>query len=180
MRKYSIAILNRENLELKGVSFLKLMGFSTLLLLIGFIGGSLTRHPNEIEKMVYDQKVIVEKFNEEFSEANLRKMLTRLKVKHIDIVMAQARIETGNYKSSVFLENNNLFGMKQSQSRVTTAIGTNLNHAMYQTWQESVIDYAIYQSTYLRKFNDEQYLGYLQENYAEDSNYVNLIQQIRR
>ena len=65
--------------------------------------------------------------------------------------------------------------MRLPQSRITTAIGSNLNHAKYSCWQDSVIDYAIYQSTYLKDKNKEEYLAYLKANYAENPAYVQLI-----
>ena len=69
--------------------------------------------------------------------------------------------------------------MRQPGNRITTAIGSNLNHAVYNTWQESVIDYAIYQSTYLKNMDRKQYLLYLHNNYAENKNYINLINQLQ-
>ena len=45
----------------------------------------------------------------------LNNLLLKLKVKHIDIVLKQSKIETGHYKSQVFLENNNLFGSNIAQ-----------------------------------------------------------------
>lgn len=152
----------------------------SIFVFIGYIFGSISSHPNRIEKLIYSDKVILAKYNEEFSEQRLIKLLNKLKVKHIDIVVAQTKIETANYSSAVFLENNNLFGMRQSQQRVTTSTGTNLNHATYDTWQESVIDYAIYQSTFLKNKTRDEYLAYLRANYAEDKNYINLIQKIAK
>lgn len=178
--KFRICIENKNSLELKEIRFWKIYLVLTTFVTLGYLFGSLTNHPNRIEKFIYNEKVILDKYNEKFSQSRLEKLLLKLKVKHIDIVMAQSKIETGNYKSKVFLENNNLFGMRQSQQRVTTSTGTNLNHATYDSWQESVIDYAIYQSTYLKQYDRNQYLAYLQANYAESKDYVNLIKRITR
>jgi uncharacterized FlgJ-related protein len=85
-------------------------------------------------------------------------------------------IETGHWKSDIFLENNNLFGMKEARSRITTAIGTNKNHAEYNTWRESVYDYAFYQNRYLNNIRSENdYYQYLGASYAEDPTYVSKI-----
>lgn len=68
--------------------------------------------------------------------------------------------------------------MKLARSRNTTAIGEFSGHALYEDWRQSVMDYSLYQSTYLRKIRTEdQYLEYLSQHYAEDPNYVNKLKQ---
>ena len=118
---------------------------------------------------------IVSKYNEDFSPTALRKLLIKLKVKNIDIIMAQSKIETSHYSSQVYLENNNLFGMREPKNRITTATGSNLGHATYDSWQESAIDLALYQTAYLRNKSEKEYLRYLGANYATNKEYVSLI-----
>ena len=107
-----------------------------------------------------------------FTVEKFKKLLISLNVKYPDIVFAQAKIESGNFKSKIFRENHNLFGMKEAKQRAHTAIGTQYSHAIYSNWRQSVIDYTIYQSCYLRKFNRSEYIDYLGRNYAQDKNYV--------
>jgi flagellum-specific peptidoglycan hydrolase FlgJ len=72
-----------------------------------------------------------------------------------------------------------MFGMKEAKLRANLAKGTNRGHAYYETWQESVIDYALYYSSYLRSINTEgEYFEYLRQNYAEDPTYVQRLKQI--
>jgi uncharacterized FlgJ-related protein len=168
-----------EKLIPKSIILLYSLIILLIFLFIGYTIGSLNTHPNTIEKIVYSDNYLIKQYNEPFSEKALNNLLLKLKVKHIDIILNQSKIETGYYKSQVFLENNNLFGMRQPENRITTAIGSNLNHAVYNTWQESVIDYAIYQSTYLKNMNRKEYLLYLHNNYAKNKNYVNLINQLK-
>ena len=93
--------------------------------------------------------------------------------------MAQSIVETGNWKSSIFKENHNLFGMKQASVRINTASGTQNNHAYYETWMESIYDYAFYQCRYLSNLQSEEaYYAYLQNSYAEDPNYVKILKSI--
>lgn len=107
-----------------------------------------------------------------FSQERLAQMLKDLNVKFPHIVMAQAIIESGHFNSNIFRSNRNLFGMKQARARITTAKGTELNHAYYDNWRESVYDYAFFQSRYLNDLKTEaQYLKYLDDNYAEASDY---------
>jgi len=106
-------------------------------------------------------------------------MLTDLNVDYPHIVMAQSILETGHFKSDIFLENHNLFGMKQARRRITTAEGTNRNHAYYNHWRESVYDYAFYQCRYLSKLDSEEdYFEYLGASYAEAKNYVKMLKQV--
>lgn len=128
----------------------------------------------ELETMPYEEKVIIinEIEKEAFSQEALVEELKRLNIRFPHIVLAQSMLETGHFESNVFRANNNLFGMKQARQRCTTARGTNLNHAYYDNWKESVMDYALFQSAYLRDLKTEaQYFSYLDRNYAEAQNY---------
>jgi len=125
------------------------------------------------------EKAIIIKKSDEFSKEKMVQMLKDLNVKFPHIVLAQSMTETGHFKSGIFLENNNLFGMKEAKSRITTAEGTNRNHAMYVHWRESIYDYAFYQCRYLGSIRTEgEYYQYLRANYAEDSTYVEALQRM--
>jgi uncharacterized FlgJ-related protein len=125
-----------------------------------------------------EKLIIVQEFNE-FSEDKLIAKLKELNVKFPYIVLAQSKLETGNFTSKIFRENNNLFGMREAKQRITTAQGTENNHAYYHSWQESILDYAFYQCRYLSGINtEEQYFNYLKQSYAEDPSYVNRLQTI--
>jgi len=100
-----------------------------------------------------------------FNEKVLKKALYEL-VEHPEIAYAQAILESGWFTSDIFKENNNLFGMKHPQVRETLSKGVNRGHAVYDTWLDSVKDYALWQKyyqshgyciqdydVYLRKFN---------------------------
>ena len=114
-----------------------------------------------------------------FSEQNFRSYLLEINVMHPDVILAQAKIETGNFQSAIFRENKNLFGMKKAKKRKTTAIGENRGHAVYENWKQSVKDLKIWQDKYASKYKSKkQYLNYLKEVYAEDENYINLINKI--
>lgn len=185
--KNVIQILNRETLDTKIVSKFKIYGLLSLMVLLfssfGYLVGSFKTEEKVVEfpSVIFNHKVILsEKYEKDFSEEALISLMKRLKIRHIDIVISQAKIETGNFKSKVFIENNNLFGMRFPGNRVTLAKGENLKHAVYDNWQESVIDYAIYQSTYLRKYSRSEYLKFLELNYAENKNYVSLINKISK
>jgi flagellum-specific peptidoglycan hydrolase FlgJ len=116
------------------------------------------------------------KKSDSFNSQKLVAMMKGLNIKFAWIPMAQSIVETGHWKSNIFVENNNLFGMKEAKQRVTTADGTQNNHAYYESWKESVYDYAFYQSRYLGSIKSEQeYFEYLSASYAEDPNYIRVL-----
>ena len=97
-----------------------------------------------------------------------------------DIVIAQAKLETGHFKSEVFKMNNNLFGMRHPLQRVTLSRGSNLNHAVYNSWQHSLMDYAMWYNKYCSKYQtkDEVY-NYLQRVYSTNKNYIKILKQVK-
>ena len=129
---------------------------------------------DSLQTLTYEKKVIIinDIENESFTKEEFIKEIKRLNIRFPHIVMAQAMIESGHFQSNIFRSNHNLFGMKQARQRVTTARGTNLGHAYYDNWKESVMDYAVFQSAYLRDLKTEAaYLEYLDKNYAMAPNY---------
>lgn len=165
----------------------KLFGGILLILSIGIITGVFLISPIILSNFGYKTKVgtmvvgnyefepmvtVVNKDNV-FTKAKLIDYLKELNVMHPEIVLAQAEWESANFTSQVFKENNNLFGMKQAMFRATTAMGTQYNHAYYKNWKDCVLDYALYQNSYLRTLDTaEEYFSYLQQYYATDPNYV--------
>lgn len=122
----------------------------------------------------------VENIEGDFSEEKFRYFLDKMSVSYPDIVYAQALLETGHFSSSIFVENNNLFGMKKAYRRPTTCIAVKNGHAQYETWQDSVIDYLIYQRIYLKQVKTEdEYLSYLANYYAEDPLYADKIRKLQ-
>jgi uncharacterized FlgJ-related protein len=121
-----------------------------------------------------EERTVVIKQIDPFKVQELKDYLVELKVKFPDIVYAQARLESNGFSSRIFKENNNMFGMKQSTRRSSTNKGEQFGHAYYDTWRESVLDYALWQCKYLSSIHTRaEYLQYLKQNYAEDPNYYN-------
>jgi len=111
-----------------------------------------------------------------FSEEALIDLLRSSNIKYPYIVLAQAKIESGNYTSKVFRENNNLFGMKEPNVRTTTALGTKNSHAYYLDWVSSVYDYAMFQNNRMQGIDSEsEYYAKLADGYAADSTYAAVI-----
>jgi uncharacterized FlgJ-related protein len=105
-------------------------------------------------------------------------MIDELPFKYPEIVKAQAVLESGNFKSPVFKINNNVFGMRLAMSRLTTATGSNLNHATYNNLQEAIIDRLLYETKYLHGLSRAEYLRYLDKVYAEAGGYDKVLEKV--
>lgn len=175
---------NTKTLKYRKANFIKLL-FYILCGLLVFMIVSITIIKVK-DTLIYNTEtqiespiIVIEKDTNTFSKENLIAYIDNINIKFPKIVYAQACIETGYFTSSIFKENNNLFGMKCARSRCYTHQGPFRGHAKYENWKMSVIDYALYQSAYLRKLNTEaQYYQYISENYAQDPNYINKVKSI--
>lgn len=124
---------------------------------------------------VKEEVVNSETVGSDFSEEALISFMKKLKIKYPETVLAQAKLETGNFTSAIFKENHNLFGMKVAEKRPTSAIGVNRGHAQYKNWKDSVIDYALLQSYIIAKLpnlTSKEYRSYIQKFYSETSDYL--------
>lgn len=175
-----IYIYDKKIREFRKVNFSKhstlaLFGVSVCATLISVAQVSKVKNTDYSEKEV---EIIMNKYNE-FSEEKLVAKIKELNFRFPHIVLAQAKLESGNFSSKMFKENNNLFGMKEAKSRINIAGGTQNGHAYYDSWSESIYDYALYYSTYLSKIkNEREYFQYLSQSYAEDPNYVSNLKNI--
>lgn len=102
-------------------------------------------------------------------------------IKFPDIALAQARFESGNFKSYIFKQNNNMFGMRLPKARKTTAIAKHKNYAVYDSWISSIQDYKLWQDNVPQKYkiNKNIYLSYLQRIYATNSNYISMLKKFK-
>jgi len=168
---------NSKTLEYKQVNyptvFLKIsLVFFTIFLLLGLSKPD-TQYITDTENIL-----IVEDLND-FEQEKLIEKLSGLNFKFPHIVLAQSILETGHYESKIFKENHNLFGMKEARVRLNLAEGTQYGHAYYNNWEESIMDYALWYSTYAYKCKTEKQLyKLLDKQYAEADAYVSSLQHI--
>lgn len=96
----------------------------------------------------------------------VRKEIIRQRIPNAEIVLAQARLETGNFTSRMCKERHNLFGIKHGK-----------RYARYRTWQESVADYKARISS--RYDGKENYYAFLHRiGYASDKRYTAKVRNI--
>ena len=171
---------NEEKLEYTPIAsnssiiFLKiaLIFFGAMFLL------GLTYKPT-VEYITDTEDILIVKDLNEFSEERLIEEINKLNFRFPHIILAQAKLESGNFSSNIFIENHNLFGMKEARVRLNLAKGTQYGHAYYNSWEESITDYALWYSTYAYKCKTEKQLyKLLEKQYAESTTYVSSLQHI--
>ena len=119
------------------------------------------------------EKVCIAEVQNNFTEEKFINKIKQLNLNYPHIVYAQAMLESGNFTSKIFKENNNMFGMKQARVRINLAKSTQYNHAYFETWEDCLLDFAFHRATYFSKLKTEQdYYNYLGKYYAEDPSYV--------
>lgn len=101
-------------------------------------------------------------------DEGLREALEYYGLHHPDIVYAQAILETGNFRSNVCINRNNLFGLYNSRKR---------EYYKFDHWAESI---EAYRDWIQRKYNPPQdYYKFLERiNYASDPLYTNKLKTI--
>lgn len=89
----------------------------------------------------------------------VRQELKRQGVPHYEIVLAQARHETGNFKSRLCKVNKNLFGIKRGD-----------RYASFDHWSKSI---AYYKAKISSRFDGGDYYAFLKRiGYAQDPQYI--------
>ena len=85
-----------------------------------------------------------------------------------NVAVAQFKIETGHYKSTICRENKNLAGIRNSASPLS--IGKNRGHNVYATYKDCLKDYVRVQNKYLKNIDGK---------YAEAKGYIKQIKKIK-
>lgn len=154
-----------------------LKAFAGILVTSLFLGWTLK--PMSKDSYTEEEVMIFTAKQNLFSNEKLIQEIKSLNFKFPHIVYAQSLLETGRFKKPIFLENHNLFGMKEAVVRLTTTLGTENGHAVYKNWKDSLVDYALYCATYLSKIdNEDDYIAYLGQKYAEDPDYSKKLREI--
>ena len=167
---------DKSELRFKEVS-LKYYVIRFLAILFVFSGlsfGVATKVIYETIPMVY----VAEK--EQFNIENFKKEVFNSKIRFPNVVWKQALIESNRFKSPVFLEANNCFGMKISVSRPSMQIGEYLGFAEYRNVHECLADYAIWQMAYCKEIKtEEEYIDFLDKIYCPNQGYKELLKQMK-
>ena len=156
---------NTQTLQFEKVSLifkvLKVLGILVLGLL--FLGLNTAKVPTQY--ITDTENILLVNNNSQFSENKLIQKIKELNLPFPHITLAQAKLESGDFSSRIFKENHNMFGMKEARVRVNLAKGTQFGHAYYNSWEESILDYAFWYSNYARKCKSETELFQLLDNH---------------
>ena len=96
----------------------------------------------------------------------VRAEIARQRLPHPEIVLAQARLETGNFKSRRCRVDRNIFGIKH-----------NGKYAKYRRWQDCVADYKRRISS---RYSGGDYYQFLRRiKYAADEMYIRKLKQFK-
>lgn len=96
----------------------------------------------------------------------VEKEIRRQGLPHPHIVLAQARLETGNFTSRLCKQKHNLFGIKHRG-----------RYARYSRWQDSIADYKKCISS---RYKGGSYYSFLKKiGYAEDKHYFRKLNQFK-
>ena len=102
----------------------------------------------------------------ELNEKILYQELVKIGVKFPEIVVAQAKLETGNFTSTYYKERYNLFGFRTSKG-----------YMYFKSWKHACQSYKQWQDKHYRYGKD--YYTYLDEiHYASDPKYIDKLKKI--
>lgn len=99
------------------------------------------------------------------NETNLRSELIKNNIPHANIVLAQAKLETGNFKSDLVRTHQNIFGLKKGN-----------RYRRYSHWTECVEDY---KKCISNRYSGGSYYAFLNRiGYASHPNYTGLLKEM--
>jgi len=114
------------------------------------------------------QKIIYKLGDLQLTEENFLTASKLFNIQYPHIVLKQALLESGHFRSKVFRKTNNMFGMKVPKRRETFAITTKKTKSGYTyftSWLHSLADYKLWQGNQIIITNYYDYL--VKRNYAE-------------
>lgn len=118
---------------------------------------------------------------EEINDSTLYSLLVEIGAWYPELLVKQAKLESANYQSSVYTNNNNLYGMRNVYSRPTTQINTKNGYGVYHNWQLSAIDRVLWDEEIFdsQPETEDEYLDFIAAIYAEDPNYISKVKSIK-
>lgn len=123
---------------------------------------------NEHKPQPYVKLEQPEFLNEELSDSTLLKALIYYEINEPLIVLAQAKLESANYKSRLCKEKNNIFGLYNSKA------GQYYN---FDHWTNCILAYKN-MIEYKQKDGEDYYHFLLRIKYAEDVEYIGKVKSI--
>lgn len=104
----------------------------------------------------------------ELNDSILYLALEHYNIKHPRVVLAQAKLETGNYTSGHCIKGNNLFGLYNSKKK---------KYFHFNHWSESIEAYKD-MIEYKHRDGEDYYEFLIRISYASDPSYISKVKQI--
>ena len=148
------------------IPFFALLGVSTVT-----IASLINRDPDRIIKTKVINTIdtmIIKDMDIKLNDSAITAELVKLGCVLPNVAVAQFKIETGHYKSTICRENKNLAGIRNSASPLS--IGKNRGHNVYATYKNCLKDYVRVQNKYLKNIDGK---------YAEAKGYINQIKRVK-
>ena len=196
MKKYNNLLEDISEKEYKAILYKKKKNIYTLLtiiimliLFILILIAYVSKH--DVSKTENNTDILSEKTlehyigeailypSDEINDSILECYLLEVGAWYPDILLAQAKIESGTYTSNVFKAANNLYGMRTVNSRFHCQTGRYNSYGHYDSWKLSVIDRILWDLFIFDSIKPDrnQYLRALR-NYAEAQNYIETIEKV--
>lgn len=159
-----------KNLNIRKIRYVKSFIITSLTLNVIFALLTLYSfsNPQTIVKVKNHRDTIVVPEDIILNDSSITKELFKNDVMQINVALAQAKLETGYYKSKVCKENKNLFGIKYHKCKYVK--GQLNNHASYHTYKDNIKCYAHVQKKYLKNIDGK---------YAEAKDYLPTLKKIK-
>jgi hypothetical protein len=159
-----------DNLQLKRVWDYRPMFTISIMVNLLLIMGAFTISPKEVVsyKTIVKERVLSDEVDDiELTDEAILKELIDQGCVLPNVALAQFKIESQHFKSSICKENKNIAGIKTSRSEYV--VGKNREHCVYKTYRDCIKDYIRIQDRYLENINGR---------YAEDGGYVALVRKM--
>jgi len=127
---------------------------------------------NSVNKIIIIDSIVIKETK--FSVENLNNYLKSKNINDPSYIISQLSLESGEFKSNLFIKYNNICGMKYSKRN---SIGkTKGGYAIYKHWTNSVDVFLLWLKNHSLNSNDSKYIYKLKSKHYNNSNgYVNLI-----
>ena len=145
-----------------------IISIAMIALIISYVepyNENIKHKPPEVIVNTFEYK---QHFHSKLPQDGLMEALIYYDVKYPHIVYAQAVIETGNFKSNLCLNDNNLFGLYNSNKG---------KYHSFNHWTESVIAYKDF-IQYKYKPSEDYYEFLQRIGYAEDADYISKLKKV--
>ena len=125
--------------------------------------------PSENSQKLYPKALVTrDTCDIELIDSCIYKELVKQKIIHPELVLSQAKLESGNYKSKIAKENKNIFGIKYI-NRKPYQKGELNGHALYSSVKDCILDF---------KLTQRYYLENIEKRYSETKGYSERIKKM--